>query len=531
MVYMDKIKNKTTLIEIILIILFPIFFGSLLFITPFFGDLNFIDEGQFAAWANHMLHGKLMYKDMYISYGPLFVYPIFLAFKVFGSLAFLVRLIFGTISSILGALMVWLVVKEIKISRVIKFIIILSILIMPGINIRIGLAFLEIFFLIKSYSSKNFLWDFLLGAFSIVTFLISEDAGIFSFGIIFLYYVYLLTFSASFHQAIKKMFTAFSGMSLVALLFFFWAGKEGWLLSYFQVTKDVLVSFSGMNLPNGQKFPNPLNLFPHNFYVTPWIKFIVSQGMLLYWQLLFYMASVLYICFKFVVRKFDRNDFIIGLLSLYGIFLYALLIGRMGTFFFAFSPVIVIAGFFTNKLLSLQKKDSLFPGKILSRIIIVVFILSLLRCFLIFRPYYSKISKLPKAIFETNSISRLGHLSVSSTQQTYIQSIQKFVGKNTNSSDYVYFLADEPMMYMFVDRLNPTRFDLPFVANTIDKRLEVLQSIKDKKPKYIFENTKAWAVDGINNRSRLPEVSNYIDSHYFRKTTINDEVIVYERRG
>jgi hypothetical protein len=202
----------------------------------------------------------------------------------------------------------------------------------------------------------------------------------------------------------------------------------------------------------------------------------------------------------------------------------------MGTFFFTFSPIIVIAGFFSNKLLSLQKKGSVFESRILSRTIIIIFILSLLRSFLIFRPYYSKIIELPKVFFETNTVLRLGHISISNTQKNYIQSVQKFIRENTVSSDYVFFLTDEPMMYMFVDRLNPTRFDLPFVGNTMDKRLEILQSLKNKKPKYIIEDTKAWAVDGINNRQRLPEVSSYINSNYFRRTIIGDGVVVYERR-
>lgn len=529
MVYVAKIKKKIALIEILLIILLPIIFGSLLFVTPYFGDLNLIDEGQFAAWANHMLHGKLMYRDMYISYGPLFAYPVFLVFKLFGPSAFMVRLIFLTISTILGAFMVWLVVKELRISRVIKFIILLSILIMPGINIRLGLVFLEIFFLIKSYSSKRLLWDFFLGVFGVVTFLISEDTGIYSFGIIFLYYVCLLTFSSNLQQAVKKILFALSGILLSVSLFVFWAGKEGWLTSYFLVTKDVLLSFSGVNLPNGQKFPNPLDLYPRNFQALTWIKFLLSQSVLLYWQLLFYIGSTLYLALRFILRKFDRNDLIIGLLCLYGIFLYALLIGRMGTFFFTFSPIILIAGIYVNKLLKLQRKSN-SKSKILSKIVILVFILSLLRVLLIFRPHYLKILNLPGALVETNSIPRLGHVSVSPAQKSYILSVQKFVNENTSSSDYVLFLADEPMMYMFVDRLNPTRFDLPFVANTIDKRLEVLQDIRAKKPKYIFENTKAWAVDGINNRQRLPELSNYIDNNYFRKTTIAGSVIVYERK-
>jgi hypothetical protein len=83
------------------------------------------------------------------------------------------------------------------------------------------------------------------------------------------------------------------------------------------------------------------------------------------------------------------------------------------------------------------------------------------------------------------------------------------------------------MMYLLVNRSNPTRYDLPFIANTLEKRLEVLSSLERTRPKYIFENTLAWAVDGVDNRTRLPEVYAFIKQHY-RVIGYIDSYRVYE---
>lgn len=82
---MDKFKVKRINIffEIIFFAILGFFIGSAETLSPFYGNINVIDEGQFAAWANFMLHGKLMFKDMYIVYGPLYVYPLYLLFKFF----------------------------------------------------------------------------------------------------------------------------------------------------------------------------------------------------------------------------------------------------------------------------------------------------------------------------------------------------------------------------------------------------------------------------------------------------------------
>ena len=126
-----------------------------------------------------------------------------------------------------------------------------------------------------------------------------------------------------------------------------------------------------------------------------------------------------------------------------------------------------------------------------------------------------------------NTPKRIGNINVSDAQLTQIVKIQNFTSKNTKQSQPVFFYSDVPGMYMLVDRVNPTRYDLPFIASTKNKRYEMLQDFIDVKPAFIFEDTSRWAVDGVNNRQRLPEIALFINKNYKKIGTI-DSTIIYQ---
>jgi hypothetical protein len=117
-------------------------------------------------------------------------------------------------------------------------------------------------------------------------------------------------------------------------------------------------------------------------------------------------------------------------------------------------------------------------------------------------------------ISNVRELPRVGFMHISKDQERKIQTMQRFISQNTTERDYVFFLSDMPMMYMLVARKNPSRFDLPFIAHTKEKRLEILNSFIMHPPKYIIEDVQAWKVDGVGNRQRLPEIDSFIKNTY-----------------
>src|SRR3989344_4795848 len=516
MVYMDSKKKivRSFVIESVLIALVALAFGSLLFISPFYGDLNFIDEGQLGAWGNHMLLGKHMYEDVYIPYGPLYVYPLFVLFKLFSPSASLIR-IYMTIGTVISIATINILLYVSKVRTIERRVILLFLILIPGLSFRQGGGFLVLLFiaLLLFYKKKSFY--FLTGIFSIVSFLISTDIGLFSIlvctGIIFL----RLLFSKKIKSEILNLFYFLIGIVLVSSIFFLWSSHEGWFNSYMYTTADALISFSGINSPNGKNFPVP-NV----------ISFVISKDGFLYWMLIVYLGAFFYLLIRFILRLLSEQDKIISLLFLYGIVLYVVVIGRPGHIFFVIHPVIIISILFITKLLtkveSNGKREKFFTVVFLTFLCIFYF-----RLLLIFRQNFVKASFTPFVLFrEFTNPFRVGYIEITPNQRNYIRDVQKFVNTNTTKADLIFFLSDEPMMYMLTNKINPTRYDLPFMANIIEKRYELIYDLQKNKPKFIFYNNNAWVLDDVDNFKRIPEIKNLLDTFY-TKEYLTNSIFVY----
>ncbi|RJQ25590.1 hypothetical protein C4577_05500 [Candidatus Parcubacteria bacterium] len=526
---MEKKRIKTFIIESIIIVVLGLFIGTTTGGSPLFGDLNFIDEGQFASWTNQMLLGKQMYKDIYITYGPLFIQPLYILFKIVGPSAFLVRL-YLTLGSIIGIIIGLYIVYILNISKIFRWYIIVLALLLPIVQIRQALGLLVLIFAAKSIKEKSLHSDFLSGLLVIVSFLVSPEIGIFSGFIVFLCYLYRFIIEINIHKIILKFSAFIVGILVPSIVFSLWSSIGGWLGDYISVTKDVLFLFSGINIPNGQNFPNILSLAPNNIDILSWVRFVFSKEILIYWAIIFYLSFFLYIVLKLIlIKKKEENEPLIMLIGLFGLALLSILIGRsgIGHFYFTLLPLFIVLIYLMQKGLFLLKNiKGINPEKILLVLIMFVIVIFSLRLLLINRPNIFKIIDLPSAILSSkNNPSFTGPITISKDQKNYISSIQSFINLNSDKSDYVFFLTDEPMMYLLINRKNPTRYDLPYIANNKNKRFELLQDLIVKKPKYIIENEKDWAVDGIDNRTRLPEISKYINETYHFCNKINSAII------
>ncbi|MCL5432529.1 MAG: DUF3488 domain-containing protein [Patescibacteria group bacterium] len=489
-----------------IIIIFFIFLTSVLLGTStagniFFGDLNPIDEGQFAAWANYMLLGKQMYKDIYIVYGPLHVYPIYILFKIFSPSAFLVRF-FLTVGSAVGIIAIYFILDEFRFSKLNKTIVLLVFLLVPATILRQGMGLWAIYVLMVAYSTKSKFWNFLLGIISVVTFLVSSDFGIFIFTVVLIHYTFQYIVSKKIIDVFFQNLFFLLGALTVCVLFFVWSYSEGWLLDYIRVTKDIYISSTGSSAPNGQNFPNPLTILGKKDLLSS-LKYFFSKDMLLYESLIIYFVSIFYLFFTFFTNKTHKQEYKFFLFTLYGILTYSVLLTRhgIGHFFYVLPPIIISFGYFLNRLSTNFKKNSL-----LSLILILLICVYFLRLIYLNNPQIRQLFNLPKYVaMPISNPSRVGSIYISNSQKVKISSIQSFVVKNTEKQDYIFFFDDEPIMYMFTDRLNPTEYDVPFVGGTLEKRIRMLNGIIKYKPKFIFFDKDAWPVDGIPNSKRLPE--------------------------
>lgn len=498
-------KKKIIIFEIVGIILLSIFFGATAGGTLFFGYFNIIDEGQFAAWANHMLLGKLMYQDIYITYGPLFVTPLYLLFKFFGPSLFLVR-VYMVAGSIFGLIVTLLIMYQLRIPQGIRYVLLITMILLPVMQLRQGMALLCIFLLMQTIQRHSARLYFAIGITTVLTFFVSPDMGFFVLVIEALAFCFAAISGKNIYQVVRFFFTTLIGMFFIMLIFSFWASHEGWLHAYIIATSDLFSSFSGINLPNGMGFPNLFTMAPDNWNPILFIKYIFSKEALLYWGVLFYIVTFLFVIIKSLIDNSTKTTKDIVPLALLGFLMYSILIGRwgIGHFFFILSPVFLIGGFYAARLLEMDKK--VLGNRIAAIGLVLLLAFFTVRIFLINRPQIlANFSELSTPHTVNDAITK---------QQNYFHSVLSFVDMNIKPSDSVYVMSNEPALYMLMNKTNPTRYDLPYIVITKDKRYEVLAQLKKNPPDYIFENTKEWAVDGISNRKRMPEVSTFIDKNY-----------------
>lgn len=507
-------KKTLIILEIIGIALAAILVGSVGGGSIFFGDFNLIDEGQFAAWANHMLLGKKMFRDIYITYGPFLVYPLYLLFKLFGPSLFLVR-VYMLIGSIFGLIITLFIMYQLRIPKGIRYFLLMIMILLPVMQLRQGLALFCLYLLARAIEKVSARWYVAVGIATAITFLASPDMGVFVILIELVVFAWAIFISKRIVHVGRSSFFTFLGASIVLVSFGAWAASEGWLGAYLSTTADLFSSFSGINLPNGMGFPNLFVIMPKDWNFASFAKFIVSKEALLYWGLLFYIVTFLFILIVSLKDNSLKATKDVFLLSLLGFFMYSILIGRwgIGHFFFILSPILLIGGYYASRLLEVNNK--IFGNRIISIGLLLVLSLFALRILLINRPQIAAtIAGLPKVVNSKSELKKVGPVVISDQQSKYFTTMLSFVDTNIGPNEGVYFLSNEPVFYMLLHKPNPTRYDLPYIAITKAKRYEVLSDLKKQKPTYIFENAREWAVDGISNRKRMPEVSAYIEADY-----------------
>ncbi|MDP3941905.1 MAG: hypothetical protein Q8Q49_06380 [bacterium] len=525
---MEKKQIILLLIEVFCIFFFLFFIGSGIVSSPIYGDINVIDEGQFGAWVSHMLRGEHLYKDTYAAYGPLYIYPSYVLSKLFGPSLFLIRIVYIVCSVFFALVIVRLLMHTLRIRYPLQIFTVLLLLIIPGVGMRQGIGLLTILLCFIAVKGMRFRWFIAAGLSLGCSFLISTEIGIFSTVICgLLFFIELI--AAKKPLIILRRFALFI-FSLVFLLslFFHWADREGWFFYYFSSTLDDLVTYSGINLPIGKNFPNALVLIPQSWSIIKWVKYIVSKELLLYWIYFFYIITFCFLFIRTVLRKAKGDDLLIFLISLYGLLLSMILIGRSGHFSFTLAPVFIIVAFFLNQLMPLLSHGRSRYEKFFMIFFTAILILFSVRIASIYYPHFPKVLLLPSAIMsDKNNPKYVGPIFISAPQAKSFFTIQNFIEKNTLPTDAVFFIGNEPVMYLIVNRSNPARFDIPEVASIKEKRLEIVNNLTRDKTKYIIDDSQAWSADEVSNWQRLPEVRSYILKNYTPRRLEN--FTIYER--
>jgi|GEM_PF-2460301 len=107
------------------------------------------------------------------------------------------------------------------------------------------------------------------------------------------------------------------------------------------------------------------------------------------------------------------------------------------------------------------------------------------------------------------------------------RSVVNYIKKNSTKNDPLFVLTTDPMYYYLTERPNPSRFYITWFADPQPYTNELLQDLKENKPKYVIysSNSPYQVSDGYNVRDRVPEVDKWVLKNYPKSKTIGETVI------
>lgn len=477
-----------------------------------FGDINLLDEGQYAAWIQRMLHGQVIYKDFYVQYGPLMVYPQYFFMKLFGETFFYVRL-WNTLSIMFGLVVVGYILQKLQIRKMLIITSLIVLTILPGVSIRQFLGVLILGVIIFNRTERKI--SIISGVLLVIAFLQSIEFFLFTSIILFLFVYIRLLVVRNFKKEISYWILLIAIFFISIFMFFVLTLSKNLFANYISSSIDISKSVSGMNLPNGQGIPNILMYRPRNMSITSLGKFIFSKEILFYWS---YIILLIFLSTGFVrvlVTKINNRMVFSIFLNLYALLVYLSIIGRSGHYFEIFPYIVILSTYYFNEFLGTnfyKKRD----GRLFASIFLLMIILYFLRHASIFR--YDIFTNIKSA--RVANVKKVMPISISISQANDFNALRDYF-THIRADKNVYIFNNEPGLYFIIDKINPTRFDLPLLAGSIEKRYQLLNSIKKGDPEYILIDRMAWAVDGVSDQQRMPELHNLISNNYKDVALIN----------
>ncbi len=521
---MEKKKVIISFIFFGILFCWLFFVGQLDGVSALRGDINLIDEGQFGAWINHMLHGRLIYRDFFPPYGPLQVYPLYILIKIFGPSFFVIRLFSTTFGVFLGILVTLFTLKTLQVNKILGFLAFLFFLLYPGVHIRSWIVILSIVLLVNSYSKKSYWPIFLSGLITAYALLQSVEAGVFALIILGGYIAGRFMVRVDVKNDKKRLIAFASGFTMLVLILSLFALKGGWLFEYVRSTFVFITTVSGVNLPNGLGLPNPFQGLPFSLSPTFFIKFAFSKNMLFYWSLILFILFQTILFIRLMLRKTSNRDTMVFLILIYLFISFFSIIGRSGHQFLFAPYIILLATYFLSLLFAnLRKKGNEY--KVFGLLFFLLLIGYMTRYVIIFRytPFFKDTER------RTSIVKRVAPISITETQAHDIEILQRFIEKTSKPSDSIFLLNNLPGLYFLLDRENPTKYDFPLLAILKEDRVQLVTMLSQNKPIYIIEDLKAWQVDEVSDRTRLPEVVEYMNKNYSLFTKL-DHFLIYKKR-
>lgn len=505
--------------------------------NPFVGAWPFLGEdGENLAWAQSILSGGVYGKDFFCLYGPMLVYPLSWAMKMFGTTVVVERGLRYFFDILAYGIIIFFLFKTIRLRIVfiISSIIYLFLYYPPSHSVnftylRFILGILP-FLIINFYLNKrNKILLMLAGAVIGQSILFSQEAGSVSLVICFFMLFLFTVESRQWRSFCTDCFVLSGGMfiSLTPMILFLTAkGSMGSFLdSLYGFPRIKTLGYGSLPFTSFKDFVlNPLDNSP-----------------IQYWIILFYSIMAPYLISRFIVARNKKVLYLQIALLMYGIILFRIPVGRpyIDDTWKVFHPGILLFCIYLDTTIMTLMKGKYRQVKLVSILLALFFIGS----FVVFTSdlLTNKLQTLNHEITDISQkwtlrktgldlprIERGGIFYSRMTAGSILQ-IKGFLDKYAQDETYVYFFPNEAAYYFIFDKQNPTRYAIAYFAATTKQQRELISDLEEKKPTYIVYSLKTWRIDDIAEEIQVPLVVEYINRNY-KRFAISPNILILKRK-
>jgi hypothetical protein len=131
-------------------------------------------------------------------------------------------------------------------------------------------------------------------------------------------------------------------------------------------------------------------------------------------------------------------------------------------------------------------------------------------------------------------VTHIGYVDPAAEAIRYrIQDVGYYVYQHSRKGDPIYDFSNQPALYFFTNRPNPTRFYQVPIASPRAFQREVIERLERAKPPVVIRRSPQGfdVFDGVDNSIRAQAIAAYLDEHYEYTLTTRGVEIWTRKRG
>ncbi|MCG9126359.1 hypothetical protein JT359_02045 [Candidatus Poribacteria bacterium] len=562
-------------------ILIPVFIYLLLYNGNINGGIDMFHEGERVAPLNEMLHGGVVFKDIYVQHG-LFqnAYLAWFGSKFFGPTLMGVRSMERVLNPF-GYVALYLLGLQIFRGGVITSFI--CFLISSGSNFSVSarhtlglLAFAFIANYLTSHRENGLFrldqntsnkytplsriifsgWQIILGGiFTCLAFWYSTEIGLYTLGAIGLF-LFIYSFQRGIPLRTRPLpllsysFGILMGFLPIGIYFLAHGALDDAIWNSYIQCKYQLATW-------GLAFPSlsaTLNIFKDQ----GWKAFILSDKFRWYFPICVYVLTVAYLTYKRLSSNETYPIYALKLLLvvLGGIAFFRTALGRSDGGHLHFGATFlwilclfpfdrVFSGMFIN-LFNKRTDSSVDIPRVrspwhLSLKTIFIIIPTLLCLWYVsqvhnplevFKGRWNHVLHNPfKRTLAPEEFERAGQVDIPDDQAEQIQKVVSYIQENTSPEERIFDFTSQGAYYFFANRPSVTRFFMVCYASTPGMQQEVVADLEAAQTRLVIFKTGGWFdnVDGIPVEERHPIIAKYLAENYELAIDINNTEILMRK--